>query len=79
MGVFPRPRVTPHANAPSPVRKAQSGDFICLAGNGDSGSRQNPLGRFDLRPFCAPLLNSQLLTQGKVFKNDVMFAPEYEL
>ena len=33
---------------------------------------------FDLRPFDAALLDSQLLTEGKVFKNDVLFTPEYK-
>ena len=33
---------------------------------------------FDLRPFYAALLNSQLLAESKVFKNYVLFAPEYE-
>jgi hypothetical protein len=33
---------------------------------------------FDFRPFDAALLNSQLLTEGKVFKNDVLFTPEYK-
>ncbi len=34
---------------------------------------------FDLRPLNAALLNSQLLTESKVFKNYIMFALKYEL
>jgi len=33
---------------------------------------------FDFRPSDAALLNSQLLTESKVFKNDVLFTPEYK-
>ena len=33
----------------------------------------------DLRPFQTALLNSQLVTQSKIFKNYVLFAPENEL
>jgi hypothetical protein len=34
---------------------------------------------FNLWPFDAALLNSQLLAERKVFNNDALFAPEYEL
>jgi len=32
----------------------------------------------DLGPLYAALLNSQLLAESQVFKNDILFAPEYE-
>ncbi len=39
---------------------------------------ENTVGVFDLRPFYAMLLNSQLLAKSKVFENYVLFTPEYE-
>ncbi len=39
---------------------------------------ENTVGVFDLWPFYAALLNSQLLVESKVFKNYVLFALRYE-
>jgi hypothetical protein len=39
---------------------------------------ENTVYIFDFRPFDAALLNSHLLTENKVFKNDVLFTPEYK-
>jgi len=37
---------------------------------------ENTVGVFDLRPFYAALLNSQLLTKSKVFQDQVLPALE---
>jgi hypothetical protein len=34
---------------------------------------------YELRVFNASLLSGQLLAKSQVFKNDALFAPEYEL
>ncbi|MBW1849967.1 MAG: hypothetical protein JRJ15_00745 [Deltaproteobacteria bacterium] len=44
----------------------------------NTGRFENTVAVFDLRPFYAALLNSQLLAKSKVFKDYVMCATEYE-